>query len=421
MCFRILLLAAASALYGDDGQRLALVTQAESAFDRVQLAADPGLRDTAACVQAQAALLPVALPEELPVVHFRKGYCTLADAAITRTAGQFKAAAGEFDKAMGAWGDLQAARAANKKPVEPMSSGTLVLAALARLQAGTDEAGTEVARNAITAALAHPQCPAGVMPVSSCHAILRTGREWLGWLALRAGNVDQAAKDFAGPPESGWQEWVAGRKAFQQARYAEAAADYRQAIGLLHPEVPDSLAQRLGPPADRPTELTELGGAQLLAGDTAGAIATLDEAVKADPSDARAFFLRARARELAGQGEAALADYNFASRTAFANARDLASGEAHLYRGILLYRRKDYAHAEDEFASALNFTIGGGMRPDAVAWRHLAAVERGGCEASRRYLEQSLSAVSPYFPKQEALTAMAGCGAGDRSPSSAQR
>ena len=170
-----------------------------------------------------------------------------------------------------------------------------------------------------------------------------------------------------------------------------------------------SLARQLGPPADKPAELTELGGAQLLAGDTTVAVDTLDAAVKANPEEARALYLRARARELSGKMEAALADYNLASRTAFAHAADLASGEAHLYRGILYFRRKDYSHAEDEFASALNFTIADGMRSDAVAWRHLAAVAGGSCQASGLFLERSLATVSPYFPKDEARTLLAGC------------
>ena len=73
-------------------------------------------------------------------------------------------------------------------------------------------------------------------------------------------------------------------------------------------------------------------------------------AVKDETPDARSLYLRARAKELAGQPEAAHADYNMASRTAFATG-GAASGEAHLYRGILFYRRSDFAHAEDEGSS----------------------------------------------------------------------
>jgi tetratricopeptide (TPR) repeat protein len=176
-------------------------------------------------------------------------------------------------------------------------------------------------------------------------------------------------------------------------------------------ETNQPLTWRLSPPENIPELLTELGGAQILAGDPAGATATLGRALETSPK-ARAYFLRARAKELAGQSEAALSDYNLASRAAFADANDLASGEAHLYRGILFYRRKDYARAEGEFASALNFEIPPGLRPDASAWRYLSAVASGFCGASRQYLEQSLPAVSPYFPKAEAEAVAAGCPAG---------
>ena len=77
--------------------------KAQSDFDRVQLAPTPSLRDTSACVQTQAALLTVALPEDLPLVHFRKGYCTLAGAALRHDKADFHAAAAEFDKAIETW------------------------------------------------------------------------------------------------------------------------------------------------------------------------------------------------------------------------------------------------------------------------------------------------------------------------------
>jgi hypothetical protein len=57
----------------------------------------------------------------------------------------------------------------------------------------------------------------------------------------------------------------------------------------------------------------------------------------------------------------------------------------------------------------LNFAIPDNLRSDAAAWRHLAAVAGGSCAAEREYLESSLAAVSPYFPKQEARAAAASC------------
>jgi tetratricopeptide (TPR) repeat protein len=397
----ILALAAACALFAADEEHAALVARAESAFDRVQLARAPGLRDAAGCVQMQAALLAVATPAEEPVAHFRKGWCASAAAALSDDGAGFTPAAAEFDKAAAAW----PARAALKTHLgEPMPAVFAVMAAVARLHAGE---ASEAVRTALAAAPEEPAC-AGAIRGSACEMAFRVGREWVGWMRLRDGDADSAARAFAGSGGSGWPEWVAGQQAYARRDYRDAAARYRQAIELLHPADPP-ISRRLGPPPDKAAELAELGGAQLLAGDAAGAIQTLTASIKANAADPRALYRRARARETAGQAEAALADYNLASRTAFANSRDLASGEAHLYRGILLFRRGDYTHAEDEFASALNFSISADARADAVAWRHLSAVAEGSCQASREYLERSLPAASPFFPREEARERMSSC------------
>ena len=123
---------------------------------------------------------------------------------------------------------------------------------------------------------------------------------------------------------------------------------------------------------------------------------------------------------MGGQKEQALGDYNLASRTAFANAKDLVSGEAHLYRGIVLYRRRDFGRAEEEFSSALNFEIPAAIRSDAIAWRRLAAVAGGACVTAREYLAPSLAAASPYFPKEAARAMLASCSA-DGTPNSTTR
>ena len=360
----------AAPLFAKDEQRLALLRQAQDSFDRVEKAASAQLSDASACVQSQAAVMPVALPAELELLHFHKGYCQLARAAITRNAADFMDAAAELDQG-------------NAK----------TLAWLARLQVN----------------------PAAPPPAWRDEAakmgFARTERLWLGWMAWRSGDLDQAARRFAGQDETGWPAWAAGLQAFREARYREAAADYTQAVDAwtrARRDASPTLMARLAPPADLPGALTELGGAQLLSGDLAAAVSTLDSALKSGP-DARAFYYRARARELAGQSEASLADYNLAGRAAFASAQELSSGEAHLYRGILLYRRRDFIRAEGEFTSALNLDIPEALRPDASAWRHLSAVAAGFCAAARESLERSLAAVSPFFPKDEARTVAAGC------------
>jgi len=394
---------AAMGLWAAD-PRLPALLRAQTEFDRVALAAAPRLADTALCVQSQAAWLPVATPEEVPLVHFRKGYCSLIGASMTHDAPAFTAAADQFDKAIDGW----PARAARPALAQPAPSVLHVLAVVARLGAGADSRAGE----SISASLRDPTCPASLLSSSACQVVFDAGREWLGWIALQHEDFQDAARDLAGLNGSGWEAWVAGKRAFQNGAYRSAVREYQRALTEWDEQgqAPGpTLRDRLGPPPDLRQALASLGAAQVLAGDAREAIPTLDRAIQADPSDARVFFLRARARELAGANEQALADYNLASRTAFAVAGGQASGEAHLYRGILLYRRKDFGHAESEFSSALNFGVPDSQRPDAIAWRHLAAVAGGSCEASRVYLEQSLDAVSPYFPRQEARAAMASC------------
>jgi tetratricopeptide (TPR) repeat protein len=393
-----------------DDVQLALSLRAQSDFDRVALAAAPPLRDATACIQSEAAIIPVATPEELPIVHFRKGYCTLASAGITRDPAAWRDAADEFDRVREAWPARAAVLARRRQPAEPVSSGVRVLAQIARLEA--NDAELAIAAVELGDAINAHACPVGVMAPQLCEEIVGIGRQWQGWMALRANDLDAATRDFAATP--GWSPWVAGRMAFRRARYAEAAADDQRALAdwnAARRVDPLPVLARIAPSIDLSDAYAELGGAQFLAGNSIGAISSLTQAVKERSSNARAIYLRARAQEAAGHADAAESDYNLASRTALANATDLASGEAHLYRGILLYRRRQYPAAEDEFSSALSFEIVGPLRADAGAWRRLAAVVSGSCGASRAALEQALPAVSPYFPKDEARSAMAACGA----------
>ena len=353
-----------------------MLANAEAAFDRVERAAAPPLPEASACVQTQAAMLSVALPAEESELHYRKGFCELAVGAMIHAQSTFADAAAELDR-----------------------SGASMLSWLARRAGNLPDQAT----------WSQPGfCP------KSCEPLLPAAKLWKGWLALNAGDLYAAAAQFDTQPNSGWPAYVAGVLAFRGGRYAESTARYREALDIrtrTQQEKDPPLSVRLSPPWDIPQLLADLGGAQILAGDPKAAIATLDRAVEASPKG-RTYFLRARAKELAGQSEAALADYNLASRAAFADANGLASGEAHLYRGILLYRRKDYVRAEEEFSSALNFEISPALRPDASAWRHLSAVASGSCGASREYLERSLAPVSPYFPKDEAKSVAAACPAG---------
>ena len=402
-----------SLLIASDDRQLAVALKAQSDFDRVELVARPRIADSEACVQSQAAALAVSLPEERSLLYFRKGYCAFAGAVATQDLRQFQAAVAELDKAIEAW-PARAPKSAKHAVPEPVSPALRVFAGIARLHLAYEVAGIESAGQEIAAAMESPSCQSKLMPATFCGQVLAAGAQWLGWIALRGNQLEQAASHFSSAPDSGWSAWVQGRRDFDGARYGAAASQYAQATHLWtliwQGEGP-TLPQALWPRPQFNSALADWGGARLLAGDLSGAIVTLDAAVQADPANAHALFLRARAKELAGRRDEALADYNLASRTAFAAAQDLASGEAHLYRGIVLFRRKDYARAEDEFASALNFEMTGALRPDARAWRHLAAVAGGSCGSARQSLNLALPAVSPFFPQDEARSLASACGA----------
>src|SRR5262245_28352695 len=394
-------------LYGRDEEKLALVNKAQTDFDRVALSWSPSLSDTATCAQSQAALLPVGTPEELSATHYRKAYCLLASAVITNNQQDYAAAAAEFDHAIEAW-PAALRKPPKNAPLEPVSSGLRVLAALAH--ASVD--GETAAQLGLAAAVTNPSCTGALMQESACRQWVEIGRERLGRMALRSGSLPEAATYFSGASGTGWQEWTEGKQAFQSGNFKRAAERYTTAIAtwrMLWAEPGPGFQRRMGPHPDLSAALADLGGAQLAAGFPATAVATLDTALKLDPASARAFYLRARAREVSGHAPEALADYNLAARAAFAVSEDLVSGEAHLYRGILLFRRKDFTRAEDEFSSALNFSIAEALRPDAEAWRHLAAVASGSCATARQNLERSLGTVSPYFPKAEARAIAAAC------------
>jgi hypothetical protein len=155
-----------SAVLAADDAQVALALKAQTDFDRVQLPAIPTLRDAEACVQSQAGLLPVTAPEETAIVHYRKGYCTLAEATLTHEKSGYRAAADEFEKAIAAW-PLRLGKAGKKAPPELVSSGLKALAAISRLHAGSGEvAPVEIAE--IQAATQAAACSSNVMQTDVC-------------------------------------------------------------------------------------------------------------------------------------------------------------------------------------------------------------------------------------------------------------
>ena len=384
-----LALLATSLLFASDPRQLALTLKAQADFARVETVSRPRIPDADACMQSQAAALAVSLPTERSLLYYRKGYCAFAGAAATKDPRQFLAAATEFDNAIEAWPE-RARKSAKRAAPEPVSAALRVFAGMARLHAAGEVEVAPGARQEIAAALESPSRNSDLMGAAFRAELMAAGAQWLGWIALRDNQLDEAMRYFSLAPGSGWSEWVQGRREFDAARYGAAAAPYAKAIDqwkrIWQGEGP-TFPQALGPRPQYAAALADWGGARMLAGDLPGAILTLDASIQANPASPYALFLRARAKELDSRQDAALADYNLASRTAFAAALDLASGEAHLYRGIVLYRRQDFARAEEEFSSALNFEMTAALRPDARAWRHLAAVAAGSCGSARQSLD----------------------------------
>jgi tetratricopeptide (TPR) repeat protein len=404
---------AAVPVYGTDAQKLALDIAAQADFEHVLALPAPDLASTSKCVQSQAMSLAVAAPFEAPQLTFRKAYCQMADAVASQNRKALAQAAQTFDDAIAA---AEAAPVKEKRtqnvPYTLNAPYTWrILAAVARLNAGaTTESQEQSLSRAVDADVEDGEgCQTSAGSARFCHSVHQLGSAWLGWIALNRGDPLSAGRRFANANAPGWTDWVAGLEAFRMGNYSAAAADYGKAIGIWHAAEPDSLTQRMNPLPEMSEALTDWGGAQLAANDPRAALANLDAATKADAANSRALYLRGLAKQHLGRKDDAMDDLNLASRAAFAKKGDAGAAEAHVYRGISLYWRKEFQRAENEFASALNGDIAPPWQSDARAWRHLAAVAGGACGASRNALERAMASVSPYFPRAEANAALAAC------------
>lgn len=400
----LLLLVAVTAVEAEDERFLALALQAQSSFDRVETAPFPVLPDTIRCVQSQAEVLSLAKPADVPQFRFRKGYCTLLGATLTGNRAEYDEAARDFAQAVAAW---------DSRAPEPLSSGLQVLSAIARLRAGAEPQVLPDIRAGLEDAVARSVCSGTVMSRLDCSQLVEAGRLWLGWLDDRQGNLAEAAQHFRASSEAGWVSWEGARQAQAARRYSQAAEEFEKAVDAWTAEQKypkPGIPRLLGPQPDLADAIYRLGAAEYLAGRYPEAVATLVKALKARPGDAGILFVRGLAKEAQGQAEPALADYQLASRTAFANPdAPHSAGEAHYYRGVWMYRRKDFTRAEDEFATALNQDPGAAVRPDVDAWRHLAAVATGTCGSEADRLATALRPASDFFPRREAEKLVQAC------------
>jgi tetratricopeptide (TPR) repeat protein len=403
---RIVLLLAASAAYAGD---VTVAARARGDFHRVEQAVSPRLSDAMACVQSQAALLPVAAPDELPRVHYRKAYCMLLEGVLRGDASEGRQAAREFEKALAAWPER------TRGAVWP---GLRILPAIAELKAGPEPGDLERLDAGLAASADGAACAADVLPAAVCRSVLETGRLWRGWIAQRQDRLEQAAGILREFPDSGWPSWVAGRQALEERRYAEAVPFLERAVSLWDAAAKDPqpfAAALLLPAPDTTRALEQLGQAQFLSGQYAAAIASFDACLQRQPRRAWTIFLRGRARDALGQEQAALGDYDLASRVALAqNDALFAYGDAHFYRGVWFFRRREFARAEDEFAQAVS-SGPAARQADVLAWWRMAAVAGGACQHSTVLLETSLASVSDFFPRDEARFLIGSCRRNARS------
>ena len=285
----VLALMATPLLFAADQGQLALALKAQSDFGRVEMTARPRIPEAQTCVQSQAAALAVSLPEDRSLLYYRKGYCAIAGAAASQDPLQFQAAAENFDKAVETWPE-RARKSPKHAPPEPVPAALRVFGGIARLQAVAGVAVPAGARQEIAAALQAPSCNSTLIPTGFCSDLLTAGAQWLGWMALRGNQLDEAAHNFSGAPGTGWSAWVQGRREFDAARFREAAAQYASAIDvwkrIWQGEGPTFL-QALGPRPQDAAALADWGGARMLAGDLAGAILTLDASIQADSARMR--------------------------------------------------------------------------------------------------------------------------------------
>lgn len=400
----LLALTISAALHAADPQKLALTNAADADFSRVVSNSVPDLPSATKCVQSQAMVAAVAARDQVAEITFRKAYCQLAAATATLDATSFGKAADTVDDAIA---DAQAAAAKQKIP-ETIPPAWRILASVARLNAGASAESEEKQLDAAVSAATSLGNGCGADTQQLCHRVQQLGSAWLGRIAMERGDLQAAARLFSAADAPEWAAWTAGRLAYNAQNFRQAAADYGRAIQMWRAR-PASIDGRLSPKPDMSQMLSDWGGTQLASGDADAALVNLEAAIKLDSGNARAHYLRGIARQRMGRDDASTEDFDLASRAALARRDTAAAAEAHFYRGIVLYRRKEFVRAEEEFSSAMSADIKTEWRTDARAWRYLAAVAQGSCGASRENLSRAEASASPYFPKQQAASVMAAC------------
>jgi tetratricopeptide (TPR) repeat protein len=391
-------------------QPQSLRDKAKADFDKVDALPIPDSASTDACVQSNAAALPVTRAEERYQVYYRKGYCELFSALLSGASISFQAAASDFSEAIVDW---------PKKAATPPPGGLRALVWIAHLEQGRQadsypdvgrELGALVAPTGATSG-----CPATpIMATGFCAALIDTARTWLGWLAYGKNDFAEAVRvlDQVSSAVSPWATWVRGRLAQQENHAAEAIALYEKALvswtAAAESKNPD-VVTLLGPKLDTASVHYQLGVADFSLQKYDLAITHFDASLKMRPNNSYAIFLRARSKDALHLAVPAMNDYALAIQTArIENDSSWNAAQAHYYRGLLLYQAKDYPGAEGEFSQAMSGRMGDTGKPDVAAWKIMAAVAGGACQSIEQ-LETAAAAASNQFPKAAADSMIFDC------------
>ena len=234
--------------------------------------------------------------------------------------------------------------------------------------------------------------------------MLETGRQWLGWIALRDGALDDAARVLSGVRRFRLEPVGAGPPQFRGGLATrDAVTSYTRAIEMW------GSASGRSPPSPRTRSASQHAGRRspisaapnCWPATCAAAIRTLDIVHQGRPSHAHAHSSCGRAPSELSRPERRGA-CRLQPRQPDRLRRRAGSGQR---RGPSLPRhpalspegfraRRGRILQRAEFRESRRR-----CRQDAAAWRHLSAVAGGSCASAREFLEGSLARVSPFFPK----------------------
>jgi tetratricopeptide (TPR) repeat protein len=253
-----------------------------------------------------------------------------------------------------------------------------ILAILARLQNGTGDVSV------LAVAIPRVNCPqVEFVNERTCTYILNAARIWSGHSDLIANRLEPAKKILVAAGDSGWIAWSSGLAFLGEREWRPAAASLSQAAKQWSASAGSSnLTELLSPAHDLPAVLANLGYAQFMDNNLEAALAALDGAIAARPTDANSLYLRARIRETLGLSGPAMSDLEAAAK----------ADPTHFMEGVLLCRQGKNKEAAEAFEKAPD------TAPDLAAWKLLAQ----GCDAPADRLAAAAGTASRLFPQQEA-------------------